>query len=637
MNKKNAIFLIVLTVIITTSSIIGVTLLLLAPRNEDVIDREAPTIEILSPINGSYSDATQILQIATSDNVAIDTIWYNWKGANETYESSIEILFNEGLNTIRAWANDTTGNLGMTSVCFTIDRSVHSGDAFTSKWDTTQLGVSNSNQVHLPLEYSGTYNFSVDWGDDTQDVITGWNQIEVTHSYNSEGTYTINIIGIIIGWCFNYGGDKLKLLEISQWGCLKIGNSGKYFLGCENLDITALDSLNLTGTTDLSGTFGSCHNLETIPNINKWDTSKVTNMAGMFSEAYVFNEFMGDWDVSSVTDMGYLFYYAVNFNQDIGGWDVSSVRDMSAMFTYSSFNQDIGGWDVSNVVDIEGMFGGASFNQDIGSWNVSSVTDMRGMFGGASFNQDIGDWDVSSVTDMRAMFGGASFNQDIGDWDVSSVTDMSGMFLGASAFNQDIGDWDVSNVVFMEQMFQNSIFNQDIGDWNVSSVSYMNWMFSYSSFNQYIGDWDVSNVVDMERMFWETSSFNQDIGDWDVSSVTDMNGMFWEASSFNQDIGDWDVSSVNYMSNMFESASSFDQDIGNWNVSKVTDMWHMFEGIALSTINYDSLLIGWSQLPLQRGVWFHGGDSKYSGGAAADARAYIISNFYWSISDGGPV
>ena len=105
---------------------------------------------------------------------------------------------------------------------------------FVSEWktDNTTGSVSGSNQISLPLESDGTYNFTVDWGDGSSDTITSWNQAEVTHTYAFSGTYTVKISGTIEGFRFNNGGDRTKIIDISQWGILKLGNNGTYFSGC---------------------------------------------------------------------------------------------------------------------------------------------------------------------------------------------------------------------------------------------------------------------------------------------------------------------------------------------------------------------------------------------------------------------
>ena len=70
------------------------------------------------------------------------------------------------------------------------------------------------------------------------------------------------------------------------------------------------------------------------------------------------------------------------------------------------------------------------------------------------------------------------------------------------------------------------------------------------------------------------------------------------------------------------------------NLSSVTNASNMFSGVTLTTTSYSDFLVNLATLSLQSGVSFHGGNSKYNP-AAAIARAYLISNFGWTITDGG--
>ena len=265
----------------------------------------------------------------------------------------------------------------------------------------------------------------------------------------------------------------------------------------------------------------------------------------------------------------------------------------------------------------------------IGDWNTTGVTDMSNAFKvqnnvTSGFNEDISAWDTSNVTTMRSMFQSqTSFNQDIGTWNVSNVTSMYAMFFGATPFNQDIDAWDVSSVTDMEAMFAATSFNQDIGSW------------------------DVSNVIMMRGVFYQAASFNQDISAWNVGSATDMSYMFFYALSFNQDIGAWDVSSAINMYQMFRNATVFNQDIGGWAIGNVSSFGNTFKDTSLNTINYDIILIGWEatlQASFPNGSGYSKtpsasfGSAKYTGGSAsATARASLISNFGWTIADGGTV
>jgi surface protein len=163
-------------------------------------------------------------------------------------------------------------------------------------------------------------------------------------------------------------------------------------------------------------------------------------------------------------------------------------------------------------------------------------------------------------------------------------------------------------------------------------------MFINSSFNNNgstsISGWTTSAATQMDLMFYDNSVFNQPIGSWDVSKVTAMNSMFQSANAFNQPLSGWNVSKVTTMYNMFLAATSFNQNIGNWNVSGVTSFYRMMDSSALSKVNYDNLLIGWSTQSLVNGITFQA-NRTYSPSPCAGgvARASIISNYGWTFQD----
>ena len=471
---------------------------------------------------------------------------------------------------------------------------------FTTVWKTDNAGtvVSGTNQVKLPLSSGGTYNFTVDWGDGTTDTITAYDQAEATHTYAAPGTYTVTITGQIEGFGFaSTGEDSSKLVDVVQWGPVRLHNNGYQFANCNNLaGFSATDNPDLSAVANMYRMFYGASSFN--GNISGWDVSNVTNMTQMFYNASSFNQDISGWNVSNVTGMSYMFYNASSFNQDISGWDVSNVTSMSNMFRgATAFNQDISPWNVSKVTSMSYMFNNAAaFNRNLSSWDVSHVTDMFYMFNGASaFNGDISGWDVSAVTNMVGMFWGASsFNQNITGWNVSNVTNMSCMFYNASSFNQNISGWNVTNVTNMDNMFYGAgAFNGNISGWNVSNVTSMGSMFyGAGSFNQNISGWNVSNVTYMGGMFRNAGSFNQNISSWNVSKVTNMANMFSGATSFNQNLNSWDVSSVTSMVGMFSGATAFNGNISSWNVSNVTSMWAMFQSASSFNQNISAWNVG---------------------------------------------
>lgn len=222
--------------------------------------------------------------------------------------------------------------------------------------------------------------------------------------------------------------------------------------------------------------------------------------------------------------------------------------------------------------------------------------------------------------------------------DLTLVKSLTNMFANAKAFNANLNDWDVSGVLKMDGTFAGATnFNGDISKWDVGNVSDMTYMFyNASSFNVDISEWNVANAKHMKRMFSSASKFNADLSNWTVSNVTDMSQMFSNATEFNANISNWNVENVSNMFGMFFDALSFDQNLGNWNISTGVVMENMLDGSGISRVNYESTLIGWSNLadnqPFMGPITLGAAGLEYCSEDSVLSHANLINTHGWTIN-----
>ena len=228
-----------------------------------------------------------------------------------------------------------------------------------------------------------------------------------------------------------------------------------------------------------------------ISNEHKWDVSSTSN--GMVMAYITPNEtdpsyydlyIQGKDRLYANQDSSYLFadfvYLDSINNMDV--LDTSKVTNMSYMFSNAGssstmFTLDLGErFDTSNVTTMNSMFSNTGYSSTVFTLNLrdkfdtSNVTDMRWLFnktGNSStiFTLDLGDkFDTSNVTSMYCMFAYAGQNSTV--------------------FTLDLGDkFDTSKVTNMYRMFcyvgsKNPSFKLDCSSWNVDKVT------SHDSFNQ---------------------------------------------------------------------------------------------------------------------------------------------------------
>ncbi|MDY5127278.1 BspA family leucine-rich repeat surface protein, partial [Actinotignum sp. GS-2025f] len=126
------------------------------------------------------------------------------------------------------------------------------------------------------------------------------------------------------------------------------------------------------------------------------NTSAVTDMSRMFSEAAIANPDVSNWNTENVIRMRGMFAYTQKANPDVSNWKTGSVSDLSSMFKKAAVaNPDVNNWDTKNVVNAESMFRDAvSADPDVSKWELPNIRSMREMFRGAvsASYLDIAKW-----------------------------------------------------------------------------------------------------------------------------------------------------------------------------------------------------------------------------------------------------
>lgn len=143
---------------------------------------------------------------------------------------------------------------------------------FIIKIKSDNTGTSASNQFTLPCG-TGIFNFNVDISDGSSYTgLTGTTTFTFTGGI---GEYTLKISGNFSSIKFNDSGDKLKIIELMNWGEILWGEyQNNSYAGCSNMIYSAIDTPNLTNTKYLQDWFYKC-TLVNITNINDFDFSTI--------------------------------------------------------------------------------------------------------------------------------------------------------------------------------------------------------------------------------------------------------------------------------------------------------------------------------------------------------------------------
>ncbi len=275
--------------------------------------------------------------------------------------------------------------------------------------DTRESGVTPSDTFRIPANAPGeTYRFKVDWGDG---AITSNHTGNAEHTYLSGGVYDIKIYGKFPRFYFNNTGDRLKLLEVLDWGGIKYSaDQANAFYGCSNLTFIATDENSWYNGITLGNSMFNGNSLTSLP--TGMTLSNLTNGNSMFRD----NSLTSLPDVMLLSNLtsGNNMFNNNSLTSLPTGMTLSSLTSGISMFNNNSLTSLPDGMLLGNLTGGFQMFQNNSLTSLPDSMTLSSLTNGSNMFNGNSLTSLPDGMTLGNLTIGTSMFQNNSLTSAIG-------------------------------------------------------------------------------------------------------------------------------------------------------------------------------------------------------------------------------
>ena len=169
----------------------------------------------------------------------------------------------------------------------------------------------------------------------------------------------------IMAYALDTDSNSKYEIYLAQEGGVKANpNSTKlfnYYSGATDIDVT---NLITDDVENMLAVFQNCESLVNLTGEETWNTSRVTNMTGLFSICLELTSLdLNNFDTSNVTSMWAMFQKCSKLTSlDLSSFNTSKVTNMTNMFISCSklTSLDISNFDMSKVASTEAMFDSCS-------------------------------------------------------------------------------------------------------------------------------------------------------------------------------------------------------------------------------------------------------------------------------------
>lgn len=171
--------------------------------------------------------------------------------ASNVLLTSIETLLTAGNASLVTIANNTGGGVNND-----LDLLVR-----------TYEGDAGGKTFILPLDGTSTYDFEYEF-----DGVRGYHNVntDLTVTATIAGTYVLKILSgsVLPRIKFNNTGDKLKMIDVQNWGDIAWSSWDSMFYGCSNMTFSATDIPDTTAVINFGSSVRDCALLTTLPNMS---------------------------------------------------------------------------------------------------------------------------------------------------------------------------------------------------------------------------------------------------------------------------------------------------------------------------------------------------------------------------------
>ena len=231
---------------------------------------------------------------------------------------SVEVSFNDGDGNSESVTSSQTAVVAPANPY---------GNKFVLEIETT----TSDETFVFTCQNEGTFDADIDWGDETSDAITAYNDSGLSHTFASAGTHLIQVDGDFPSLYMSNSASAAKIRKVYQLGVMGWLRLERAFFGATGLthftagntdtsnvvvwnaafrDWTDIEAADFAGITTeaaegMVATFRGWGDASVLPDVSSWDMTLCDERASMFRDVVGVIPQIGveDWDISIGPDM----------------------------------------------------------------------------------------------------------------------------------------------------------------------------------------------------------------------------------------------------------------------------------------------------------------------------------------------